>query len=54
MMTGVPVYFLGVYWENKPQCFDITIGKATTESILWLNYATVVLFKGAFTQSMFY
>uniref|UniRef100_A0A8C2XDD6 Solute carrier family 7 member 8b n=1 Tax=Cyclopterus lumpus TaxID=8103 RepID=A0A8C2XDD6_CYCLU len=20
MMTGVPVYFLGVYWENKPQC----------------------------------
>lgn len=28
MMTGVPVYFLGVYWENKPQCFDATIGKA--------------------------
>lgn len=28
MMTGVPAYFLGVYWENKPQCFDITIGKA--------------------------
>eukprot|EP00064_Thunnus_orientalis_P006677 superscaffoldBa00000708_g6695 len=22
MMTGVPIYFLGVYWENKPQCFD--------------------------------
>uniref|UniRef100_A0A3B3UWD0 Solute carrier family 7 member 8a n=1 Tax=Poecilia latipinna TaxID=48699 RepID=A0A3B3UWD0_9TELE len=22
MLTGVPVYFLGVYWENKPQCFD--------------------------------
>ncbi|XP_030043269.1 large neutral amino acids transporter small subunit 2 isoform X2 [Microcaecilia unicolor] len=21
MLTGVPVYFLGVYWENKPQCF---------------------------------
>lgn len=32
MMTGVPVYFLGVYWENKPQCFDITIGKATSWS----------------------
>ncbi|XP_040000679.1 large neutral amino acids transporter small subunit 2 isoform X2 [Xiphias gladius] len=29
MMTGVPVYFLGVYWENKPLCFDITIGKMT-------------------------
>ncbi|XP_026169024.1 large neutral amino acids transporter small subunit 2 isoform X2 [Mastacembelus armatus] len=29
MMTGVPVYFLGVYWENKPQCFHIIIGKMT-------------------------
>uniref|UniRef100_A0A8D3DGL8 Solute carrier family 7 member 8b n=1 Tax=Scophthalmus maximus TaxID=52904 RepID=A0A8D3DGL8_SCOMX len=29
MMTGVPVYFLGVYWEKKPQCFDTTIGKIT-------------------------
>ncbi|XP_008284242.1 large neutral amino acids transporter small subunit 2 [Stegastes partitus] len=29
MMTGVPVYFLGVYWENKPECFDIATGKVT-------------------------
>nr|XP_019969125.1 PREDICTED: large neutral amino acids transporter small subunit 2 [Paralichthys olivaceus] len=29
MMTGIPVYFLGVYWENKPQCFDTIIGKMT-------------------------
>ncbi|XP_071368798.1 large neutral amino acids transporter small subunit 2 [Centroberyx affinis] len=29
MMTGVPVYFFGVYWENKPECFDSTIGKMT-------------------------
>ncbi|KAM7378840.1 hypothetical protein PAMP_004435 [Pampus punctatissimus] len=29
MMTGVPVYFLGVYWENKPKYFDIAIGKMT-------------------------
>ncbi|TMS09707.1 Large neutral amino acids transporter small subunit 2 [Larimichthys crocea] len=29
MMTGVPVYFLGVYWENKPECCDATIGKIT-------------------------
>ncbi|KAA8587488.1 large neutral amino acids transporter small subunit 2 [Etheostoma spectabile] len=29
MMSGVPVYFLGVYWENKPQCCDFTIGKLT-------------------------
>ncbi|TKS80292.1 Large neutral amino acids transporter small subunit 2 L-type amino acid transporter 2 [Collichthys lucidus] len=29
MMTGVPVYFLGVYWENKPECCDAAIGKIT-------------------------
>ncbi|XP_062337305.1 large neutral amino acids transporter small subunit 2 isoform X1 [Osmerus eperlanus] len=29
MFTGVPVYFLGVYWDNKPQCFDTFIGKVT-------------------------
>lgn len=26
MLTGVPVYFLGVYWDNKPQCFDAFVG----------------------------
>uniref|UniRef100_A0A8C5FJM3 Solute carrier family 7 member 8a n=1 Tax=Gadus morhua TaxID=8049 RepID=A0A8C5FJM3_GADMO len=29
MLTGVPVYFLGVYWDNKPQCFDAFVGKMT-------------------------
>ncbi|KAF3858616.1 hypothetical protein F7725_011817 [Dissostichus mawsoni] len=29
MMTGVPVYFLGVYWEKKPQCVDSLMGKFT-------------------------
>ncbi|KAK6310967.1 hypothetical protein J4Q44_G00190220 [Coregonus suidteri] len=29
MLTGVPVYFLGVYWDNKPQCFNTFIGKMT-------------------------
>ncbi|ELK11246.1 Large neutral amino acids transporter small subunit 2 [Pteropus alecto] len=22
MLTGVPVYFLGVYWQHKPKCFN--------------------------------
>ncbi|XP_077155539.1 large neutral amino acids transporter small subunit 2 isoform X2 [Ranitomeya variabilis] len=22
MLTGVPVYFLGVHWQSKPQCFN--------------------------------
>ncbi|XP_029498995.1 large neutral amino acids transporter small subunit 2-like [Oncorhynchus nerka] len=29
MLTGVPVYFLGVFWDNKPQCFNTFIGKMT-------------------------
>lgn len=29
MLTGVPVYFLGVYWDNKPQCFDAFVSKST-------------------------
>ncbi|XP_055012364.1 solute carrier family 7 member 8a isoform X2 [Boleophthalmus pectinirostris] len=29
MLTGVPVYFLGVYWKNKPQCFDTLVDKMT-------------------------
>lgn len=28
MLTGVPVYFLGVYWDNKPQCFDAFVSKS--------------------------
>lgn len=35
MMTGVPVYFLGVYWENKPQCCDTAMGKETSWCISW-------------------
>ena len=27
MLTGVPVYFLGVYWQHKPRCFNKFIGK---------------------------
>ncbi|XP_062850407.1 solute carrier family 7 member 8a isoform X2 [Trichomycterus rosablanca] len=29
MLTGVPVYFLGVYWDNKPQCFNTFVDKMT-------------------------
>nr|XP_033780420.1 large neutral amino acids transporter small subunit 2 isoform X2 [Geotrypetes seraphini] len=29
MLTGVPVYFLGVYWQNKPQCFNKFIESLT-------------------------
>lgn len=29
-MTGVPVYFFGVYWEKKPQWLDTALGKMTT------------------------
>lgn len=27
MLSGVPVYFIGVYWKNKPKCFSSFIDK---------------------------
>ncbi|MEJ1280288.1 solute carrier family 7 (cationic amino acid transporter y+ system) member 10 [Cricetulus griseus] len=27
MLTGVPVYFLGVYWQHKPKCFNDVIDR---------------------------
>lgn len=33
MLTGVPVYFLGVYWDNKPQCFDVFVSKSNSGSL---------------------
>lgn len=27
MLSGVPVYFLGVYWQNKPKGFNDFIGE---------------------------
>lgn len=30
MLTGVPVYFLGVYWQHKPKCFNDFIGELLT------------------------
>ncbi|GCB81593.1 hypothetical protein scyTo_0023160, partial [Scyliorhinus torazame] len=29
MLTGVPVYFLGIYWSNKPECFDKLVDSIT-------------------------
>ncbi|KAK1889609.1 Large neutral amino acids transporter small subunit 2 [Dissostichus eleginoides] len=29
MLTGVPVYFLGIYWDKKPQCFNNFVDKMT-------------------------
>lgn len=32
MLTGVPVYFLGVYWQHKPKCFNDFIKSLTLVS----------------------
>lgn len=28
MLTGVPVYFLGVHWKDKPDCVYSFVGKS--------------------------
>lgn len=30
MLTGVPVYFVGVQWKNKPKCVDMLVGELGT------------------------
>lgn len=46
MLTGVPVYFLGVYWDNKPQCFDAFVGKLAlgglchVKTVVWRKFRT--------------
>lgn len=37
MLTGVPVYFLGVYWKDKPKCIYDFIGKETRCAI-YIHY----------------
>lgn len=37
MLTGVPVYFLGVYWDNKPQCFNTFVGKWNPTDLLFIE-----------------
>lgn len=39
MLTGVPVYFLGVHWKEKPKCIYDLIGE----------YSSIVLKKTAQT-----
>lgn len=36
MLTGVPVYFLGVYWQHKPKCFNDFIGELIGHGLWWL------------------
>lgn len=50
LTTGVPVYFIGVYWENKPKCFNVFIGKATSWSDTWCESLLVqtINFPGVF------
>lgn len=34
MLTGVPVYFLGVYWQHKPSCFNNFISELL-KALVW-------------------
>uniref|UniRef100_A0A672RX85 Large neutral amino acids transporter small subunit 2-like n=1 Tax=Sinocyclocheilus grahami TaxID=75366 RepID=A0A672RX85_SINGR len=44
MLTGVPVYFLGVYWDNKPQCFNTFVGELNTvQRCVKPNYNITIL-----------
>lgn len=35
MLTGVPVYFLGVHWKEKPKCIYDFIGESVLHSIFY-------------------
>lgn len=33
MLTGVPVYFLGVYWKNKPKWIYRVVGETSLAAV---------------------
>lgn len=37
MLTGVPVYFLGVHWRDKPKCIYNFIGKFNIIKCFWFS-----------------
>ncbi|KAF3855335.1 hypothetical protein F7725_023390 [Dissostichus mawsoni] len=47
MLTGVPVYFLGVHWKEKPKCIYKFIGESTPSRTRTLQNGLTVLQAGA-------
>ena len=51
MLTGVPVYYLGVYWENKPEWFDRGLCKHNGDVYTWTITFLLQLFDSLRTFS---
>lgn len=37
MLTGVPVYFVGVWWKDKPKWIYRLVGKLVCATVILLN-----------------
>lgn len=49
MLTGVPVYFLGVHWKDKPKCIYNFIGKFTI--IKCFSYSILLHFNSTLSNN---
>lgn len=41
MLTGVPVYFVGVQWKSKPKWLYRLVGKMLCAT-MWSNYSNII------------
>lgn len=47
MLTGVPIYFIGVHWKNKPQCVYTALGERKYRQLLF----NVLLYRFGLTSA---
>ena len=47
---GIPVYLVGVYWQNKPPIFHKIMGKLNIFTFIWMIFGSSIVFSYRFPE----